>query len=135
MSHLMLTTALVIGVVLATGLVLWTVGSVAIRQQLKKPIGWKMASGQQRLIAGGTGFVIAAAWLGMFLYVAPSLIPSIRGQGLPWSDLGFFALVLDGVTVCFVAVIALTGASLTIEAARACFKLFGPPTAPAIDVQ
>ncbi|SII83769.1 Uncharacterised protein [Mycobacteroides abscessus subsp. abscessus] len=108
----MLTTALVIGVALATGLVLWKVVSIVIRQQRDRPIRWNAASSQQRLIAGGVGVVISGAWLGMFFYVAPTLISAIRGQGLPWSDLSPFALLLDAVTVCFVAGIALTGGCL-----------------------
>lgn len=84
MSHQMLTTALVVGVVVGTGLVLRTIGSAFIRQQREKPIGWAAASGQHRVIAGGAGAISAGAWLGMVIYVAPSLIPAIRGHRLPW---------------------------------------------------
>jgi hypothetical protein len=49
-------------------------------------VGWETASRRHRHTAAIVATIFGAIWLSMFLYIAPTLIPAIRGLGVAWSS-------------------------------------------------
>lgn len=84
-------------------------------------ISWDEAPGRQRSIAAGIGIAVATAWAALCAYIAPIVIPVLRGQDMPWADGTLAGFLNDAATASFVTVFAVCGI-LAMKAVAATLK-------------
>lgn len=82
-------------------------------------LSWDEAPGRQRRIATGIGIAVGTAWAAICAYLAPIIIPALRGRDIPWADGTLIGFLNDTATASFVTVLAGAGISLAMRAAAA----------------
>lgn len=85
-------------------------------------LSWDEASRRQRSIATGIGIAVGTAWAALCAYMAPTIIPVLRGRDVPWADGTLAGFLNDTATASFVTVFAVCGIGLAMTAAAAALK-------------
>lgn len=85
-------------------------------------LSWKKAPSLHRSVATGIAVAVAFVWASVCAYVAPSVIPVLRGRGVPWADGTLAGFLNDTATASFVTFLAALGIAISMSTAAATLK-------------